>query len=117
MSTIDPEHPTSSVLAAALLRAWICGDVGRVKTELKRSFVDCPSTEQGIEMEHRLLLRAIVARMQGFSDWFAPRRTDPALDLCIDLLIHLAKRGRPDDAAAVLLGRDCSMSAATPTRG
>jgi len=90
--TEQPEHPASSVLAAALLRAWIGGDAGRVKTALNQGFDCAASGEHGVEGERRLLLRTIITRMQGCPNWFARRSEDPALDLCIDLLVHLAKR-------------------------
>jgi hypothetical protein len=93
--TEQQELPAPDVLAAALLRTWICGDAGRLKTELSRSLDCTASMEHGLEGERCLLLRTVVIRIQGCSDWFAPRRADPALDLCIDLLIHLAKSDRP----------------------
>lgn len=81
------ENPASLDLAAALLRAWIDGDAERLKTELAHNLDSAGFTEEGAE-----LLGAIVARMRGCRDLFAPRRQDPALDLCIDLLSHLVNR-------------------------
>jgi len=85
------EYPTSIDLAAALLRAWMCGDLSRVRAELTRS-LDCGACEDAAETERRLLLHAVSSRLQTCPDIFAPQRQDPALDLCINLLVHLAQR-------------------------
>ena len=86
-------HPTNRLsvsLAEALLRAWILGDARKVNAELERSgFVEA-ELEQGQEAERMQVLKAIAERMQTCPDVFAPPSTDPALDLCVDLLAHLA---------------------------
>jgi hypothetical protein len=87
---VHPYHPLSVSLAEALLGAWILGDARRVSAELERSEVVEPDIEEGEEAERIQLLKAIAERMQTCPDVFAPPSTDPALDLCVDLLAHLA---------------------------
>ncbi|HMD70291.1 MAG TPA: hypothetical protein VKF41_03055 [Bryobacteraceae bacterium] len=87
---VYPNHPLSVSLAEALLGAWILGDVRKVSAELERSEVVDPDLEEGEEAERIQLLKAIAQRMQTCPNLFAPPSTDPALDLCVDLLAHLA---------------------------
>ena len=82
--------PLSTSLAEALLRAWIIGDAEKVHSELQRSGFVEPDYEEGEEAERIQLLKAVAQRMQHCPDLFAPRATDPGLDLCVDLLAHLA---------------------------
>ena len=88
----NPSHPLSVSLAEALLRAWILGDPRKVSAELERSGIVEPDLEEGPEAERMQLLKAVARRMQTCPDLFAPPSTDPALDLCVDLLAHLAGR-------------------------
>jgi len=83
-------RPLSTSLAEALLRAWIIGDPDRVHQELVRTGFLEPEIDDSEEAERIQLLKAIVQRMQNCPDLFAPRSTDPGLDLCVDLLAHLA---------------------------
>jgi hypothetical protein len=94
---VHPSHTLSVSLAEALLGAWILGDARKVSAELKRSGFAEPEIEEGHEAERIQLLKAIAQRMQTCPDLFAPPSTDPALDLCVDLLAHLAgDTDRPD---------------------
>lgn len=87
---VNPNHPLSVSLAEALLGAWILGDARKIGVELERNrFVEA-ELEEGEEAERIQLLKAIAERMQTCPDLFAPPSTDPALDLCVDLLAHLA---------------------------
>jgi hypothetical protein len=61
-----------------------------VSAELRRSGYIEPDTDEGEEAERIQLLKAIAQRMQHCPNLFAPRSTDPGLDLCVDLLAHLA---------------------------
>lgn len=79
------------------MRAWIIGDRVRVGAELERSEFVSPEMDEGEEGERIQLLKAIAHRMQTCPDLFAPRSTDPALDLCVDLLAHLAGQTRVPD--------------------
>jgi hypothetical protein len=87
---VHPNHPLSVSLAESLLGAWILGDARRVSAELERSEVLEPDIEEGEEAERIQLVKAIAQRMQTCPNLFAPPSTDPALDLCVDLLAHLA---------------------------
>ncbi len=87
---LHSSHPLSVSLAEALLRAWILGDPRKVSAELERSGFVEPDVDEGQEAERMQLLKAIAQRMRTCPDLFAPRSTDPALDLCVDLLAHLA---------------------------
>jgi hypothetical protein len=90
-------RPLSSSLAEALLRAWIIGDPKKVNLELLRSgFIEPEGMDEGEEAERIQLLKAIAHRMQTCPDLFAPRSKDPGLDLCVDLLAHLAGSQRAD---------------------
>lgn len=89
-SFIHPSQPLSASLAEALLSAWIMGDTRKVSAELERSgFVEA-DCDEGQEAERMQLLKAVAQRMQTCPDLYAPRSTDPGLDLCVDLLAHLA---------------------------
>ena len=92
MHTLDTGGSTSLGLAGALMRAWICGDANRVRAELSRTLECVGAMKGGVEGEHQILLRAIASRLQRCRSLFAPRKEDPGLDLCIDLLAHLVSR-------------------------
>ena len=89
-TSLHSRQPLSTSLAEALLRAWIVGDAHKVSAELERSGYIESDLEEGEEAERIQLLKAIAQRMQNCPDLFAPRSTDPGLDLCVDLLAHLA---------------------------
>jgi hypothetical protein len=90
-------HPLSISLAGALLSAWILGDARKVTAELDRSLIAQPVIPDGQEAERMQLVKAIAQRMQTCPDLFAAPFTDPALDLCVDLLAHLAGNPGPPD--------------------
>ena len=91
-STVFPSQPLSTSLAEALLRAWILGDTRKVSAELERSSFVETEFEEGQEAERIQLLKAIAQRMRTSPDLYAPPTMDPGLDLCVDLLAHLACR-------------------------
>ncbi len=90
-------HPLSISLAGALLSAWILGDARKVSAELDRSLFAESGALDGQEAERMQLIKAIAQRMQTCPDLFAAPSTDPALDLCVDLLAHLAGKPGPPD--------------------
>jgi len=90
MHTFHHTRTLSTSLAEALLRAWIIGDAEKVNVELRRSGYVETDFDEGEEAERIQLLKAVVQRMQTCPDLFAPRAADPGLDLCVDLLAHLA---------------------------
>lgn len=84
--------PVAVHIAENLLHAWVRGDLDRLEVELDRtteSPFDEPDDE---EMERLQLLKSIAARMKDCPNMFATRSTDPGLDLCVDLLAHLASQ-------------------------
>jgi len=78
-----------SALAEALLRAWVCGDISRLETELRRS-ESVLEDEDGEEGERFQLLKAVAVRMRTCPDVFVTRAVDPRLHMCLRLLAHLA---------------------------
>ena len=76
--------------AHALLRAWVCGEMSRLKAEIDRSVFISMSGEADPQDEHLALLKSIAFRMKCCQDLFAERTSDPQLGLCVDLLVHLA---------------------------
>jgi len=93
LSDYDPVD--AGCLAGAILRAWVTEDVNRLRAEWSRTMSCVDSEEGGVGAEHRLLLRAIVARMRRCRNLFAQRNEDPGLDLCVDLLAHLVSCETP----------------------
>ena len=76
--------------AQSLLRAWVCGDLPRLRAELDRStFVLSPSDSHP-ECEQLELLKSVAGQMRNCRDLYAERSSDPQLGLCVDLLVHLA---------------------------
>jgi hypothetical protein len=89
MRTLHARNLSTS-LAESLLRAWIIGDVEKVHVEIRRSGYVEPDYDEGEEAERIQLLKAVAQRLGDCPDLFAPRTADPGLDLCVDLLAHLA---------------------------
>jgi hypothetical protein len=85
--------PSSSLAvrqAQSLLRAWVCGDLPRLRAELDRSTFLFPTTDAHPECEQLELLKSVASQMRNCRDLYAERSTDPKLGLCVDLLVHLA---------------------------
>lgn len=85
-------HPPSTAVrqAQSLLRAWVCGDLPRLREELDRSRFICASPESHPDSEQLELLKSVASQMRNCRDLYAERSTDPQLGLCVDLLLHLA---------------------------
>jgi hypothetical protein len=76
--------------AQSLLRAWVCGDLPRLRAELDRStFLPC-APDSHSESEQLELLKSVASQMRNCRDLYAERSMDPQLGLCVDLLVHLA---------------------------
>ena len=76
--------------AQTLLRAWVCGDLTRLKAELDRSTF-LPVTAEGSTSDEQMeLLKSVACQMKSCPDLYAERTADPQLGLCVDLLMHLA---------------------------
>ncbi len=95
MRLTDYDPVDAGCLAGAILRAWVNEDVNRLRAEWSRTMSYVDSEEGGVDAEHRLLLRSIVARMRRCRNLFAARNEDPGLDLCVDMLAHLVSRETP----------------------
>jgi len=80
----------ASRLAGDLLRAWDSGDALKVHAQLEHSialpFEACDAGEE----ERRHMLKAVAGRMWKCRDLFEARLRDPALEVCGQLLGHLA---------------------------
>jgi hypothetical protein len=83
-------HSIAVRQAQSLLRAWVCGDLLRLRAELDRSTFIPAATETHPECEQLELLRSVASQMRNCRDLYAERSTDPQLGLCVDLLVHLA---------------------------
>jgi hypothetical protein len=85
--------PLAVQQAQALLQAWVCGDLPRLKAELDRStyipLAGCYAHDEQLE-----LLKSVAGQMRTSPDLYAERTTDPQLGLCVDLLMHLASCSR-----------------------
>jgi hypothetical protein len=76
--------------AQSLLRAWVCGDLARLRAELDRSTFLFPNVDTHPDSEQLELLKSVASQMRNCRDLYAERSTDPQLGLCVDLLVHLA---------------------------
>ena len=77
-------------MAETLLHVWIGGDPVRLERELDRAesaSVDSRDSEEGERLQ---LLKAVACRMRSCPDLFASRSADLGLDVCVDMLVHLA---------------------------
>jgi hypothetical protein len=85
-------RPTSLAVrqAQSLLRAWVCGDLPRLRAELDRSTFLFPNTDTHPDYEQLELLKSVASQMRNCRDLYAERSSDPQLGLCVDLLVHLA---------------------------
>ena len=85
-------HPPSLAVRQAqeLLRAWVCGDLPRLREELDRSTFLSLTSEGQPDGEQLELLRSVAVHMKSCRDLYAERQADPQLGLCVDLLMHLA---------------------------
>jgi hypothetical protein len=76
--------------AQSLLRAWVCGDLPRLRAELDRSTFISINPDSHPDCEQLELLKSVAGQMRNCRDLYAERSTDPQLGLCVDLLVHLA---------------------------
>ena len=72
------------------MRAWVCGDLPRLRAELNRITFVFPAPAGRPDSEQFELLKSVACRMKGCRNLYAERSTDPQLGLCVDLLMHLA---------------------------
>lgn len=87
-------HVGSTELAGALLRAWAQGNPAALGLELDRSSqANCESDT--CEQERLQLLSAVSDTLRNCSSPFSPDTADPAVEVCIRLLSHLAGAPAP----------------------
>jgi hypothetical protein len=87
------EIPSPSIAvrqAQSLLRAWVCGDLPRLRAELDRSTYITTNPDSHPDCEQLELLKSVASQMRNCRDLYAERSSDPQLGLCVDLLVHLA---------------------------
>ena len=90
--------PLSARHAEAILRAWICGDLPRLRQELESSReLGCSGSAKGRPDERLDLLSAIAHSMMACDDLSAPTESNPQMRLCVNLLAHLAAKHKYQD--------------------
>ena len=90
--------PASAQHAEAILRAWICGDVPRLRQELEVTRqLGSSGLTQGWPDERLELLSAIASSMSACEDLSAATESNPQVRLCVSLLAHLAAKHRCED--------------------
>ena len=112
MEPFVPSRSASVDLAEALLRAWIRGDRLELENEIHHTST-AREPANGGDDERLELLKAVAERMLLLPDLFAFRDADPQLDLCLNLLLHLAACD-PMPWAAAPPARQSGMLAARP---
>lgn len=91
MPLTDSRSPSLAVRQAqSLLRAWVCGDLPRLRAELDRSTFISTTLDSHPDCEQLELLKSVASQMRNCRDLYAERSSDPQLGLCVDLLVHLA---------------------------
>ena len=85
--------PTSARRAEAILRAWICGDLARLRLELESSrHLGSSGAIWGRPDERLELLSAVANNMMACEDLSASTDSNPQIRLCVNLLAHLAAK-------------------------
>jgi hypothetical protein len=90
--------PASARYAEAILRAWICGDLPRLRQELESSRqLGCSAVTTDRPDERLDLLSAIANSMMACEDLSASTESNSQIRLCVNLLAHLATKHRFED--------------------
>jgi hypothetical protein len=85
--------PASARHAEAILHAWICGDLPRLRLELESSRQLVRSGAIWGRPDERLeLLSAVANNMMACEDLSASTDSNPQIRLCVNLLAHLAAK-------------------------
>jgi hypothetical protein len=84
------EPPVAGDLAQGLLTAWNSRDAGKVSAELAKTLSVSLEIHSSGELERLQLLLAIAERIQDCDNRFSRPGENPALDLWLSLLKHLA---------------------------
>ena len=90
--------PVSARHAEAILRAWICGDLPRLRQQLESSRRLGCSAVTTDRLDERLdLLLAIANSMMACEDLSASTESNAQIRLCVSLLAHLAAKHKFED--------------------
>ena len=94
MQPLTVSLPSASARhAEAILRAWICGDLARLRLELESSRHLGRSGAIWDRPDERLeLLSAVANNMIACEDLSASTESNPQIRLCVNLLAHLAAK-------------------------
>jgi hypothetical protein len=93
--------PAPAQQARNILRAWVRLDPDTLQREFSKGLALCSSSRMaGLEAKRLDLLRAAVERLDDRPAKWAARTNDPAVKLCISLLMNLADRGASERPAA-----------------
>jgi hypothetical protein len=77
--------------AGNILRAWVCRDEAALQKEFAKGLDLCSAPHVlPLEEENLELLKAVVARLNECPAVLNAEPADPAVRLCISLLMHLA---------------------------
>jgi hypothetical protein len=89
--------PASAGMAESMLRAWIRGDSAALLTEAGRTLAFSAPLLDSAEEERMHLLSAVARCIQTRPDPLQSSSDDPGIQVCVNLLLHLAASGvRPD---------------------
>ena len=85
--------PASAQHAEAILRAWICGDLPRLRQELESSrHLGRFGVTPGGPDERLELLSAVANNLMACEDLSSSAQANPQIRLCVSLLAHLAAK-------------------------
>lgn len=86
-------NTSASRQANKILRAWINQDQAALREECQRGMgLDCCDELSSLEEEQMELLQALMEGLQQTQPLFDGEAPHPAVDACVDLLMHLADR-------------------------
>ena len=93
MTIVNLQAETASrLLAGALLRVFTGQDESALDLEITRNLQSPVDQSDTGEAERLELLSAVASRMRAWRAYPAARPGDPELELCMNLLAHLAIR-------------------------
>lgn len=89
--------PVSAGMAEAMLRALIRGDTAALLLQADRMLASSSPADDSAEEERMHLLNAVAMCIRTRPDRLQAPQDDLGIQVCIDLLLHLAATGlRPD---------------------
>jgi hypothetical protein len=85
--------PASAGMAESMLRALIRGDKTALLTQADRMLAFSAPAVDSAEEERMHLLSAVARSIQTKPDRLQSPHDDPGIQVCVDLLLHLAASG------------------------